>query len=258
MIRPRSPLVMSDLRMEPSATRWAADAFPPERSALHHLAVTFPPSPASRYHERPSRGAFEGVEDQVSPFGYGRGEGADAGHGDPEWICSREKPRYDQLFQALGPVDGKLTGAGTYRPHSLTHSAICGAAATYSTRQSRKRALFNFPQHYPATARTIARVPRSEPAGLPLYVKLVLLLVRLWILDLVLFGCLALVLTGRPYMELRVRRAPATWLDRLTAAIWAAPHDVVRIRSFTQLFFSEYKYHWQPAVAILTMILTTL
>lgn len=60
-----------------------------------------------------SGGAFEGVEDQESPFGYGRGEGVDAGHGDPEWICSKEKPRYDQVFQSLNPVDGKVTGAGT-------------------------------------------------------------------------------------------------------------------------------------------------
>lgn len=58
-------------------------------------------------------GAFEGVEDQVSPFGYGRGEGVDAGHGDPEWICSKEKPQYDQIFNSLNPIDGKVTGAGT-------------------------------------------------------------------------------------------------------------------------------------------------
>lgn len=50
----------------------------------------------------------------MSPFGYGRGEGVDAGHGDPDWICSKEKPRYDQLFQSLNPIDGKVTGAGTY------------------------------------------------------------------------------------------------------------------------------------------------
>lgn len=60
-----------------------------------------------------SGGAFEGVEDQVSPFGYGRGEGVDAGHGDPEWICSKEKPNYDRIFQSLNPIDGKVTGAGT-------------------------------------------------------------------------------------------------------------------------------------------------
>lgn len=42
----------------------------------------------------------------------------DAGHGDPEWICSREKPQYDKLFQTLNPIDGKVTGAGT-RPTRL-------------------------------------------------------------------------------------------------------------------------------------------
>ncbi|XP_073959054.1 putative achaete scute target 1 isoform X1 [Choristoneura fumiferana] len=71
--------------------RWAADALPS--------------------YAEDTGGAFEGVEDQVSPFGYGRGEGVDAGHGDPEWICSREKPRYDSIFQGLNPVDGKVTGA---------------------------------------------------------------------------------------------------------------------------------------------------
>lgn len=54
----------------------------------------------------------------MSPFGYGRGEGVDAGHGDPEWICSKEKPRYDQLFQSLNPIDGKVTGAGTHPSRS--------------------------------------------------------------------------------------------------------------------------------------------
>lgn len=55
----------------------------------------------------------------MSPFGYGRGEGADAGHGDPDWICSKEKPNTDITFQSLNPVDGKVTGAGNY-PHATT------------------------------------------------------------------------------------------------------------------------------------------
>lgn len=38
----------------------------------------------------------------------------DAGHGDPDWICSKEKPHYDQMFQSLNPIDGKVTGAGNY------------------------------------------------------------------------------------------------------------------------------------------------
>ena len=58
----------------------------------------------------------------MSPFGYGRGEGVDAGHGDPEWICSKEKPRYDQLFQSLNPIDGKVTGAGMQLSRSDIHT----------------------------------------------------------------------------------------------------------------------------------------
>lgn len=57
-------------------------------------------------------GAFEGVEDQVSPFGYKRGEGIDAGAGEPEWIVNKERYKYDSMFESLGPQDGKITGAG--------------------------------------------------------------------------------------------------------------------------------------------------
>lgn len=59
-------------------------------------------------------GGFEIVQDQESPFGYKRGEGVDAGHGDPEWIVNKERYKYDALFDTLNPVDGKVTGAGQY------------------------------------------------------------------------------------------------------------------------------------------------
>ena len=59
-------------------------------------------------------GAFEGVEDQVSPFGYKRGEGVDAGAGEPEWIVNKERYKYDTMFESLGPSDGKITGAGLW------------------------------------------------------------------------------------------------------------------------------------------------
>lgn len=63
-------------------------------------------------HEGSIRGgAFVNIEDTVSPFGYKRGEGIDAGFGEPEWIVARDKPRYDTIFEALGPVDGKVTGS---------------------------------------------------------------------------------------------------------------------------------------------------
>lgn len=58
-------------------------------------------------------GAFEGVvDDVVSPFGYKRGEGIDAGFGEHEWICNRDRGRTDPIFESLNPVDGKITGAG--------------------------------------------------------------------------------------------------------------------------------------------------
>ncbi|XP_076638709.1 EH domain-containing protein 1-like isoform X2 [Colletes latitarsis] len=56
-------------------------------------------------------GAFEGVKDQVSPFGYKRGEGIDAGAGEPEWIVNKERDKYDSIFGMLDPCDGKITGA---------------------------------------------------------------------------------------------------------------------------------------------------
>lgn len=56
-------------------------------------------------------GAFDGVQDTVSPFGYKRGEGVDAGAGEPEWIVNRYRSKYDIMFEKLGPVNGKLSGS---------------------------------------------------------------------------------------------------------------------------------------------------
>lgn len=59
-------------------------------------------------------GAFEGIEDHESPFGYKKGEGIDAGSGEVDWICSRDRPRTDPLFETLNPIDGKISGAGMF------------------------------------------------------------------------------------------------------------------------------------------------
>lgn len=60
-------------------------------------------------------GAFEGVvDDVISPFGYKRGEGIDAGFGEHDWICDRDREKTDPLFESLNPVDGKITGAGKW------------------------------------------------------------------------------------------------------------------------------------------------
>lgn len=74
-------------------------------------------------------GAFEGVvDDVVSPFGYKRGEGIDAGFGEHDWICNRDRARTDPLFEALAPIDGKISGAGKfeigYRCSSITHRKL--------------------------------------------------------------------------------------------------------------------------------------
>lgn len=57
-------------------------------------------------------GAFEGVQDKASPFGYLKGEGIDAGAGEPEWIVGKDRYKSDTIFDSLNPIDGKVTGAG--------------------------------------------------------------------------------------------------------------------------------------------------
>ena len=54
-------------------------------------------------------GAFEGYTE--SPFGVGRGEGADAGRGELEWVVEAKKYEYDDVFSKLNPVNGKISGA---------------------------------------------------------------------------------------------------------------------------------------------------
>jgi len=54
-------------------------------------------------------GAFDGYTD--GPFGLGKGEGADKGRDDSDWIVGRERYEYDAKFEALNPINGKITGA---------------------------------------------------------------------------------------------------------------------------------------------------
>ncbi|XP_014251517.1 EH domain-containing protein 3 isoform X2 [Cimex lectularius] len=57
-----------------------------------------------------SGGAFVGVEDSISPFGYKRGEGIDAGHGEPEWVVNKVRYKFENIFESLAPINGKLSG----------------------------------------------------------------------------------------------------------------------------------------------------
>ncbi|KAG5348337.1 EHD1 protein, partial [Acromyrmex charruanus] len=75
------------------------------------LMAMIPHEEITTVSETLTGGAFEGVKDQVSPFGYKRGEGIDAGAGEPEWIVNKERYKYDSMFESLGPQDGKITGA---------------------------------------------------------------------------------------------------------------------------------------------------
>ena len=63
--------------------------------------------------DRIEGGAFDGVLDKATPFMFKGGEGINAGVGEQEWVVDKERYKYDEKFDALSPVDGKITGAGT-------------------------------------------------------------------------------------------------------------------------------------------------
>lgn len=54
-------------------------------------------------------GAFEAYNE--SPFGIGKLEGVDKGRGEEEWIVGRDRYKYDEVFQSLNPINGKISGA---------------------------------------------------------------------------------------------------------------------------------------------------
>jgi len=56
-------------------------------------------------------GAFDGVLDSATPFMYKGGEGINAGVGEIEWVVSKERYKYDEMFDNLNPIDGKVTGS---------------------------------------------------------------------------------------------------------------------------------------------------
>jgi EH domain-containing protein 1 len=64
-------------------------------------------------------GAFESYNE--SPFGVGVGEGVDKGRGEEEWVVSKDSYKYDQVFNSLGPVNGKITGAAAKAEMTKSH-----------------------------------------------------------------------------------------------------------------------------------------
>ena len=59
-------------------------------------------------------GAFNGVLDKQTPFMFKGGEGVNAGLGEVDWVIEKDRSKYDLIFDKLGPVDGKITGASNY------------------------------------------------------------------------------------------------------------------------------------------------
>jgi hypothetical protein len=47
-----------------------------------------------------------------NPFGQGCGVGALEGADEEEWVVTKDKPKYDKIFQDLNPVNGKVSGSG--------------------------------------------------------------------------------------------------------------------------------------------------
>lgn len=54
-------------------------------------------------------GALNALVD--NPFGHGRGEGADAGSLQVDWVVEKDRFKFDAIFNRMNPVDGKISGA---------------------------------------------------------------------------------------------------------------------------------------------------
>lgn len=46
-----------------------------------------------------------------TPFMYKGGEGINAGIGEVEWVIAKDRYKYDAIFDALNPIDGKVSGS---------------------------------------------------------------------------------------------------------------------------------------------------
>ncbi|XP_046907996.1 EH domain-containing protein 4 [Hypomesus transpacificus] len=66
-----------------------------------------------------SGGAFEDTQD--GPFGHGYGEGISAGADTEDWIVSRDKHKYDEIFYMLMPVNGKIAGVNAKKEMMNSH-----------------------------------------------------------------------------------------------------------------------------------------
>lgn len=60
-------------------------------------------------------GAFTVSHATNNPFATGACEGTAFGAGSSGWVVDEFKPKYDKIFESLGPLDGKLHGAKAKR-----------------------------------------------------------------------------------------------------------------------------------------------
>lgn len=51
------------------------------------------------------------TDQQATPFELGGVEGINAGLGESDWIVTRSRHEYDEVFAQLSPQNGKITGA---------------------------------------------------------------------------------------------------------------------------------------------------
>lgn len=51
------------------------------------------------------------TDQQSTPFELGGVEGINAGVGESDWIVTRSRHEYDQIFNQLSPQNGKISGA---------------------------------------------------------------------------------------------------------------------------------------------------
>lgn len=65
---------------------------------------------AARMDQSVRGGAFDAATEVATPFGFGKGEGFDKGSDESEWVVSKERYKYDEQFQQLQPIDGKISG----------------------------------------------------------------------------------------------------------------------------------------------------
>ena len=74
--------------------------------------------------DRIEGGAFEAVLTKETPFMYKGGEGINAGAGEIDWVVAKERYKYDEAFDKLSPIDGKVTGAGKQILYTSKNSSL--------------------------------------------------------------------------------------------------------------------------------------